>query len=324
MAESKIFTSRSILMHSSLAYCSSELRTFDSIIHDSYQGTLCTAPTSITLPTEILLEIRHHLFPTITTHLFRRSNHALVRYETSIRTLLCQDCLSYNQEVYGMDIWQWDHFTGACSCRGRNRTLGSRVEDRQALEYCDFWNQKQAFPDCSSWLELYLSLETSRLTGYTQPMRSIWDVVNMTLHDYGCRLMTHPAQYWHLPSRGIKIDLDIPTPLVIVPDNTSTLNGGSGFGPVALHRADRDLALSFAYEKGLQMWNVTRRSNTLAGSHSDDPPPLGSSIQSQAIEIISTASAAVTVAVSLPVTLATVALTIVCFYSPMSRALRIL
>ncbi|KAG6874408.1 hypothetical protein C0995_015144 [Termitomyces sp. Mi166 len=316
-------------MHTSLAYLSPELRTFDAILQRSFNGTLRTAPSAIVLPTEILLMIRLHLLPTVTTHLFRRSTRALARYEASLRILLCQDCLSYNQEVYGPDIWGWEHFSGACSCRGNKNKLDEcRTEYRRALEYYDLWSQKQAFPDCSTWLELYLSLESSRLTDCQCSIRSIWDVVTLALRDHGCRVYDQRPSpitpYCSLPLWGMRITLDISAPIVIVPDH-QTISLDSESGPIALHRANRDLGLSFAYERGLQMWNDVRP-DTRFCAQSRDRPSFASHVQTQAMEIVSTVSTAVVVAVSLPITLATVALAVVCFYSPKSRtsALRII
>ncbi|KAG6846051.1 hypothetical protein H0H87_006415 [Tephrocybe sp. NHM501043] len=330
MSQPSIITSRSILMHTSLAYLSPELRTFDSILQDSFDGTLRMQSASIMLPPEILLTIRLHLLPTITTHLFKRSAHALSRYETHLRKLLCQECLSYNQEVYGPDVWGWGHFTGACLCRGiRNRIDESLTEHCRVLEYCELWNEGRAFPDCSTWLELYLSFESSRLVGCPNSMDSIWDVVGLALKDHGCRLsdrMTQPLNRYRSSSlKGMKIMLDIPTPVVIIPErSTYSLDSiSSSSGSVALHRVERDLGLSCAYERGLEMWKDAR---SHAGIHPvpDTPQTIKSCIQSQAAEIISTMTTVVVVAVSLPITLATVALTLVCFYSSNSRALRII
>ncbi|KAH0591232.1 hypothetical protein H2248_001324 [Termitomyces sp. 'cryptogamus'] len=312
-------------MHTSLAYLSPELRTFDAILQHAFNGTLRTTPLKIVLPTEILLMIRLHLLPTVTTHLFRRSTRALARYEASLRILLCQDCLSYNQEVYGPDIWGWEHFSGACSCRGNwNKVDDCQTEYRHALEYCDLWDQKKAFPECSTWLELYLSLESSRLIYCRCSIRSIWDVVTVALKDHGCRVYEQrpPPTSSYCLLRGMKIILDIPTPIVIVPDH-QTISLDSESGPIALRRANRDLGLSFAYERGLQMWKDVRP-NTRFHTQSSNKPSFASHVHTQAMEIVSTMSTAVVVAVSLPITLATVALAVVCFYSPKSRALRII
>lgn len=323
MTEGKITTSRSILMHTSLAYLSPELRTFDAILQHSSNGTLRTIPSSIVLPTEILLEIRLHLLPTVTTHLFKRSTRALARYETSLRILLCQDCLSYNQEVYGPDIWSWDYFSGACSCKENMNKVENRLT---AVEYRNLWSQKQAFPDCCTWLELYLSLESSRLPDCKYSIRSIWDVVTLALKDHGCRVYNQrlppTSPYGSLPLQGMKITLDIPTPIVIIPDH-QTISLGSESGPITLYRANRDLGLSFAYEQGLQMTKDVHTNRRLR-ANSSDVSSFSSHVQIQAMDIISTVSTAVVVAVSLPVTIATVALAVVCFYSPKSRALRII
>ncbi|KAJ3753949.1 hypothetical protein EV360DRAFT_52564, partial [Lentinula raphanica] len=94
-------------MHVSLACSSIEIRTVDAIINSQ---------TACTLPLEILLLIRAYLLIEVTNHLIIRSASALQRYERSLRYLLCPDCIAYNQDVYGNDVWGWEQFSGACAC----------------------------------------------------------------------------------------------------------------------------------------------------------------------------------------------------------------
>ncbi|KAK1218022.1 hypothetical protein PQX77_019305 [Marasmius sp. AFHP31] len=107
------------LMHASLAYLSLKTRTLDAII------TIAHPPPI--LPTEILLLIRTQLLTTVTTHLIHQSHSALHRY---FRRLLCTECRSYNEYVYGDDPWVWD----PCGCRAPTK-----------------------FTDRRQWLENYLS-----------------------------------------------------------------------------------------------------------------------------------------------------------------------
>ncbi|KAG5643131.1 hypothetical protein DXG03_001521 [Asterophora parasitica] len=327
MPQSAITTSRSILMHTSLAYLSPELQTLDSILRDSFSGRLIVVPPRLRLPTEILLIIRQHLFPAITTSLYERSTQALARYESCIRRLLCPDCLSYNQEVYGPEIWGWEHFTGACCCR---RKGSGQAEPPQLPEYGDFWNHNQINPAGHSWLELYLSFESKRLANCQRSFHSIWDLVGTVLSDHGCRLSDVPTASGHptprrhghaLPLRGMRISIDIPTSVSIVPaESLLEANDSLISAPTILHRADRDLGLSIAYEKGLQLWKEgppPRRRFYSKGSL--DP----STLRSQAMTFCTAITTVAVAALSLPLTFATLALTVLCFYSQ-SRALRIL
>ncbi|KAG6851375.1 hypothetical protein H0H93_005773 [Arthromyces matolae] len=325
MTGPQISTSRSILMHTALAYLTPEIRTFDLILQGSLNGTLHIKPS---LPAEILLAIRFHLFPVTVTHLFERSHLALAHYESSLRKSLCQECLAYNQEVYGPDVWEWEHFTGACSCGGNRFGVDkSRTGHVRALEYYNLWKQKQTFPDCSTWLELYLSLESARLAAGNPSIHSIWDVVTLTLKDHGCRLRIAKADkvYCSLPWRGMQISLDITTPVLIVPDDptsTESLRDINSTASITIHRVNRDLCLSYAYDRGLQMSKDVRPRQITV-------PPIerrsvASQIQDRAIELASVVSTVVVAAVTLPITVATVALAVFCFYSPQSRALRII
>ncbi|KAF5385245.1 hypothetical protein D9615_001131 [Tricholomella constricta] len=309
MPESAITTSRSILMHTSLAYLSPELQTFDSILRDSFVGKLTIIPPRLRLPTEILLFIRHHLLPAVTTSLFERSKHALAHYESSIRKLLCQDCLSYNQEVYGPDIWGWEQFTGACLCRGKSSVNDGRAERSQIPGYGDFWNLEQPYPSWHSWLELYLSFESSRLTNCQRSFHSIWDLVGMVLGDYGCCLSDNPTKRDHsIPVRGMRMSIDIPSSITIVPAVSLLEADDTPFSALTiLNRANRDLGLSIAYEKGLQLWkelpHPRPRFHTKA--------PLKSNLHSHIMAICKAITTMAAAALSLPLTFATLALIII-------------
>ncbi|KAK1231256.1 hypothetical protein PQX77_005621, partial [Marasmius sp. AFHP31] len=146
-----IATTSSQLMHASLAYLSPEIRTLDAII--------ARPPPryhSIILPTEILLSIRTHLLTSVTTHLIHQSHSALHRYESR---LLCTECRSYNDHIYGDDPWVWD----PCGCLPPTT--------------------KTKFIDGREWLENYLSRKSLRFVsreGESQAPRShhpIWSLV---------------------------------------------------------------------------------------------------------------------------------------------------
>ncbi|KAF8079081.1 hypothetical protein FPV67DRAFT_94937 [Lyophyllum atratum] len=324
MSEPAITTSRSILMHTSLAYLSPEIQTLDSILQDSFTGKLNIIPARLRIPTELLLIIRNHLLPAVTAHLFERSTQALAQYESFLRKLLCQECLSYYQEVYGPDIWGWEQFTGACSCRvakdGFDEGFGEHTE-----KYRDLWSQEQSFPNCSTWLELYLSFESSRLADYPTSFHSIWDVVSVVLGVYGCQLKDNVTQSskhrLFLPFQRIKITVDIPTPVTIVPATSALPGDARHSAPAILHRADRDLCLSFAYEMGLEIWR--ERSHSRSRFYSKFSPTFTSKIESQISAVFASISRAIVAALSLPLTFATIAMAVVCYYSN-SRALRIL
>jgi hypothetical protein len=205
----KIITSKSTLMHGCLAYMSPELDAINYIIHGPYTKS---NPRQVTLPTEVLLLIRGWLFPTITAHLIKQSMTALAVYEQSLRDLLCADCIAYNVDIYGQDIWQWEQFSGACSCnpgpetrmRFRNTI---RITRRNSIHNSRMGRSitsldPQQFVDAEHWLESYLYqaatlFETQRrghegsVTSGTRaaPPTDIWDVVHSALHEFGCEVV---------------------------------------------------------------------------------------------------------------------------------------
>jgi hypothetical protein len=182
----------------------------DDIILNAYTQSI---PDKSALPTELLLLIRECLLPIITAQLIRRSTLALMSYEQSLRDLLCPDCISYNLDIYGPDIWQWEQFNGACACVEPVETsilIGSRnsigftkqsLPSHQAKTTSGpgILNPKQ-FLDASHWLQSYLSREaalrfssrevdqlgTPRSRPIPNTDDSIWNVVSLMLLDYGC------------------------------------------------------------------------------------------------------------------------------------------
>jgi len=159
---------KAILLHTVLATLSSELTTLDEII----------VHRSNCLPTELLLIVRAHLLSVLTTHLFLDSTHALSKYEKDLQRLLCPDCISYNYDIFGPDIWQWQQFSGPCHCAQLPRDKPLRP----------FINPQQ-FASPRHWLEHHLSLQIARLSPAPSQTCFVWDVVNEVLHRHHCELV---------------------------------------------------------------------------------------------------------------------------------------
>jgi len=315
-------------MHSSLAYVSSELQTLASIIQQPP-----TTPNKMHLPPEIILHIRSYLLPVITNHLMQRSASALAQYESSLRDLLCSDCIAYNQFVYGPDIWQWAHFTGSCECVEMTRSL-SHAWTFDIPEKFHVNPDPQEFTTAMDWFEFYLSLESSRLKGRrTHPKHSfaIWDVVEEVLRDHGCHIL-HDASAGSilsvhdgdanfvtiaaLPSLLEDVDEDISMPYE---DYTARR---------ILYQAVQDLCLSIEYEGDLRVPQAVPLSRPLTWSRSHALASTSSSgamtlMQTQCLNVVQAIAALVVAWLSLPLTFATLAFTIFCFYSK-PRSLRIL
>ena len=210
------YTSKSTLMHACLAHLSPQIRTMDSIIRASPR---ISAPHTVALPTEILLLIREWLFPLIKTQLVQQSTVALEAYEHSLRNLLCPDCIVYNLDIYGPNVWQWEHFRGPCSC------LETLNPPRTGLEQPPTpialtrrtHNNPKPFRDAQHWLGTHLSKEAAALgvqfvrsrgdqkqstaaahfdletaasnNGTTASFEFIWDVVAFVLREYNCEFI---------------------------------------------------------------------------------------------------------------------------------------
>jgi len=191
-------TSKSALMHASLAFLSPEIQTMDSIIR--------TSPILMPiLPTEILLLVRESLFPLIMTQLVQKSTAALEAYEHSLRNLLCPDCIVYNLDIYGPNIWHWEQFHGPCACL-QVESLPSSIRSSPQLPSTSTPNPKQ-FKDAQHWLEEHLSRDAtvkllikshelhptqSLATSTISPgagETTIWDVISFVLQEYGCEFV---------------------------------------------------------------------------------------------------------------------------------------
>lgn len=301
-------------MHASLASLSSELRTFDDILQNSLLTKFNIMPPRLRLPPELLLLIRQHLLPTLTTHLYQRSMHALCRYESSLRKLLCLDCIAYYQDVYGPDIWQWEQFSEPCICSGSKGNIGG--VNSEIPEYWDILGTKHRFVDRSSWLEFYLSFESSRLPDSGIYFISIWDAVDMVLLNHGCRISSAMIRSADI----CRLQLPASNIIHIIPTTAPRTERGHSSLQTILHRADRDLGLSLEYEGGLEIWRENphpRRphSSKYAGLHVQ-PFHILFLRMLQGITALAAAS------VSFPLTLATLAFTVLCYYSR-PRSLRL-
>ncbi|KAF9567849.1 hypothetical protein CPC08DRAFT_813998 [Agrocybe pediades] len=217
-----VFVSKSTLFHASLAHLSPEIQTLDTIISTAYCTPNVRPPT---LPTELLLLIRGWSFLTVTTHLIQQSTTALERYERSLCELLCADCVAYNLDIYGPDIWQWEQFSGACACTQEDKMEDPHLHTNPGLhgQQGRYYSKEPAntailnpkqFVDAEHWLEFYLSREVipfadlrvgrhghrvgldAASTSGSQPppelIGDIWDVVDFVLREHNCEATREP------------------------------------------------------------------------------------------------------------------------------------
>lgn len=330
LTNSAILTSRSILMHASLAHLSQELQTMDFIIQNA---------SNASLPTEILIIIRSWLFPIITAQLLVQSATALLAYEKSLRNLLCPDCVAYNLDIYGPDIWHWEQFSGPCACLeivepGRQGHAQSH-SSKHTTPNLGMLNPKQ-FYDSLQWLEHHLSnktvLRATKHRGYrrsTSPdsvsMTNIWDIVNDVLLEFNCEI-NHESDAYNRIERGqSKNKRDI---IQIIPlqhdefdseKTTETETDANWRAYILLRRASRDLGLLLEYPQyfdasrsvaspSTRRWTNSESSDTFIPSFYHHPKDLVS-------EVFCFITSFAAVFLSLPITFATLALTILCFYS---------
>jgi hypothetical protein len=200
MSSPYILVTPSTLMHASLAYWSPESMYFDSLISRHSMCTLrvrsISRTTILSIPPELLLLIRSHLHIAITTQLTSRTAHALRDYEVSLRELLCPDCCFYNDDVFGSNVWNWEGFSGPCSCDfiGKDRSRDSVVVQKD-LSPQPFPKQ---FIDRQHWVETYLTREYSHLVSSSpsplssskfSPSVGVWSVVDEVLREFGCMVV---------------------------------------------------------------------------------------------------------------------------------------
>ena len=338
LTNSAILTSRSTLMHASLAHISQELQTMDFIIQSA---------SNVSLPTEILIMIRNWLFPIITAQLLTQSATALLAYEKSLRNLLCPDCVAYNLDIYGPDIWHWEQFSGACACLEivelhapacRQGHVQSESHSKLTKPNLGMLNPKQ-FHDSLQWLEHHLSNETALYTikhrGYHRSaspdsvsLTNIWDIVNDVLREFNCEVNQESDAYNRIESGQSKNKRDI---VQIIPmkhegddsgktTETETETDANWRAYILLRRASRDLGLLLEYPQYFDASRSvaspsTRRWTNSESSESDNFIPSfyhhPKDLVSEVFCFITSFAAAF---FSLPITFATLTLTILCFY----------
>ena len=206
-----------------------------------------------TLPPEILLLIRAYVLANVTNHLIGQSCSALQRYENTLRHLLCTECRSYNEYIYGDDPWQWEQFFGACGCvRGRYfASLSFTPTDPSSLTSTPSLNPRQ-FIDRRQWLENYLSRKSLRFVSrrtLDQPPRShhpIWSLVGDVLQSFQCTSIPQTGQLasLHPPTSSTGAEGN---DVLIVPDVGSFQEGtllDDWTTKLKLRRVERELALT--------------------------------------------------------------------------------
>ncbi|KAF9469733.1 hypothetical protein BDZ94DRAFT_1243131 [Collybia nuda] len=319
-----ITISRPILMHTSLAYVSPEVQAFDSVILSK----------SARLPTELLSLIRSHLLPLITTYFLRNSTQALALYETSLRDLLCVDCVAYNNDIYGPDVWQWEQFSGACACtRVSSINISDSTKTLNAHGPTPYKSNPKLFRDRMQWLENHLSQRILGPHSADDSSEAIWRVVEEVLRDQGCRVLRGVSEYSiyeeFLGVRTFSRRRNLVTIVSVQSEGSEESSegslGGAHWDSVAnLHRAKENLGLNFEYdyEEGLENPTITHSypHPPLLYELNFGPPTLYGFIlyaQSSIVEIspLQALAALIAVCLSLPLTLATLALTVLCFYS---------
>ncbi|KAF9451395.1 hypothetical protein P691DRAFT_807939 [Macrolepiota fuliginosa MF-IS2] len=325
---------KATLLHSALANISHEVATVDNII---------TTPAR--LPTELLLIIRTHLLNTLTTHHFLESTRALAEYEAILQRLLCPDCISYNHDIYGPDIWQWQQFSGPCNCVQKPSTSPNPPVN------------PQQFSSPYHWLEHHLSLQAAQFypASSSSSPPPIWDVVTDVLHRYHCEPLKEDLDDFQRspPSpSGITIfyyrravdyygylrQSQIPPTIRVRPVQSSLrLLESNGIGDpgdmgdafrteIILRQACRELGFSLELKDVFSSpresasqplsWSLRKQD-----SSSEIPPQKfslrfsSSPVFHGAFKTYSFLSAVLGAFFAIPMTIATIALTVICFYS---------
>ncbi|KAF5312413.1 hypothetical protein D9619_002658 [Psilocybe cf. subviscida] len=238
MSAPSFTTSKSMLMHAALAYISPELSTLNDIIqcgHNPNPATIVGPGNSKSstkdgphttriprLPTEILLLIRECLVPEVTAARQIQSQSALRAYELALRDLLCEDCVLYNLDIYGPNVWEWEQFTSACSCRepgvpkgyrssrppSERRAGGVKLHhdghDSISVSAASTDVNPKQFLDAEHWLEWHLSREATLCVGYRgHELSSSFDNTPKAISDSASEATTPSA------SETPAIDIDI-------------------------------------------------------------------------------------------------------------------
>lgn len=335
-----MYASKSTLLHTALACTSPELQTMDYVIHNAYRQSL---PGSAVLPTEILLIVREFLLHTVTAQLIKRSTLALVAYEQSLRDLLCPDCISYNLDIYGPDVWQWDQFNGACACiESAEMHIGSRsstgrvkephiLAQPQSAPGGGIVNPKQ-FTDSSHWLEFHLSRETARrvhscIPGAAEsrpaPPADIWRSVSSMLRDYECEAIWDPEEAAHSRShsrivrRPFHFQRDVIQISALRHTHAHLAGAPEWQAQATLQRAVRELGLLLDYAEEYSAYgpHVVPATYTLRWPSASNACYRGQDMVDLAKALARVLLSLTVGCVSVPITFATLAVTLFCFYS---------
>ncbi|KAK7058592.1 hypothetical protein VNI00_002228 [Paramarasmius palmivorus] len=316
-------------MHISLACFSDEVQALDTIISCPHLRSQSS------LPIELLLHIRLYLLVHITDHLIIRSYTALQRYESTLRQLLCAECLSYNQYVYGEDVWHWTEFTGACRCDEARRYLLASPADYTLSAFSNALSipslNPKRFVDRQEWLEHYLSCKSLRFTTNTlsaihpHSQGVIWDLVATVLDEFRCRSIRKQARLSRRQSRAEESEVVLIVPAPDGPSQSESSESSYDDGwmtQVLLRRVERDLVLKHDYQP---IEHSTHPSIPLAPStpgHSSECLPCHSKFSRTSsrtaraivLDLIVTIHTTFTTILCLPVSLATLLLTLICYY----------
>ena len=296
------------------------------------------SPSNASLPTEILIIIRNWLSPIITAQLLAQSATALLAYERSLRNLLCPDCVAYNLDIYGPDIWHWEQFSGACACleivepgrQGHDQSHSKHTKPNLSM-----LNPKQ-FYDSLQWLEHHLSNETALRTiknrGYhhsaspdSVSMTNIWDVVNDVLREFNCEINPESDAYNRIEGGQSKNKRDIVQITPMQHDGvdsektieTETETDANWRAYILLRRASKDLGLLLEYPQYFEASRSDASPFTRRWTNSSDTciPSFYHRPNNLVSEVFCFITSFAAAFLSLPITFATLTLTILCFYS---------
>ncbi|KAJ7508603.1 hypothetical protein B0H11DRAFT_35546 [Mycena galericulata] len=303
----ELTTTRSTLMHAVLAHISPPLREYDLIAFGKLRRRTRPRPLSLSsLPTEILLLIRFHLLPVLITHFIATSATSLQHYEASLRYLVCPQCTSYNEYVYGLDVWKW-HLSGPCSC-SPTAPATHRPNPTQ-------------FRDRHQWLETYLSRKSLRFRGLSpqssHSSTAIWDVVTDVLGDFGCGVTRrNPGR------RGVGMPLlsrwDRQS-ILVVPLNSNSGAGGDCHWAtsVLFRRLEIELGLSSDYNEPRHAFPSLTPLPNFAVPFEQPSPCVNAPIIATGflLQILETVTAPLTAVLSIVFSLLTLLCTVLCYYS---------
>ena len=173
------------LLLACMAYTRPEMRTFGHIIRLHSTRSLVvderasTQTSLLTLPPEMLLHIRSFLQAELVKQLTTDAHHALLDYESTLVEGLCEDCFTWNCDVYGTDVWEWveNGYKNVCDCcvQGVDHRVFSdrKVISMQHYGQLNIKTRRQ-------WLEAYVSQTCFG-------SRNVWNAINDSiLRHFNC------------------------------------------------------------------------------------------------------------------------------------------